>query len=262
MERFSWKRVGMLWHYMYPAVRFQIIWYPVLSLVAALFGTLVLSVSTDLLVLADVPTTLMGLLVFLAPVALIKHDYHHTTALLPVTAAEKFTVLVLYFVFGVFALVNVPYYVVCGLAWCFNPDLFSSLLSLIGNYFNGIGYLWIMIGSYPINFALIGIVLLSIVGSKRPTVSRSVLYLVISYVIYVVIVGCAAVIAAIIAVFNNYSDGTFQAAASASDHTEYVAGMIAEMVVPTVSLSCLVLGVTAIIIVYRMIYKRLKIGGF
>lgn len=262
MEKFSWKRVGMLWHYLYPAVRFQIIWYPVLSFVAALFGTLVLSVSTDLLVLADVHTTLMGLLVFLAPIALIKHDYHHTTAMLPVTAAEKLTVLVLYFVFGVFALVNVPYYVVSGLVWCFKPDLFSSLLSLVSNYFNDTGFLWIMIGSYPINFALIGIVLQSIVGSKRPTISRSVLYLVISYIIYIVIVGCAAVIAAILAIVNNFSDGTFQAAATASDHTEYVTGMITDMVFPTVSLSCFVLGMTAMIIVYRMIYKKLKIGGF
>lgn len=262
MEKFSWNRVGNLWRYMYPAVKSQIKWYPVLSVASVIFGALVLSVSGKLLIIAELPTTLMGFLIFLAPIALVRHDYHHTTALLPVTAAEKLTMLVLYFVIGMMLLVNVPYYLTCGIVWLINPDLFAPLLTIITDWFDGISYLWISIGSSTINFALIGIVLLSVVGTQRPTISRTVVTLVVSYFAYVVIIGVVSVVTAIIAVTRSAASGEFAEIAAQSDHEQYIKDMIFDWTMPVVGGFCFILGVVAMIIVYHMVYKKLKTGGF
>lgn len=261
MEKFSWKRVGMMWRYMYPAVRKQLIWYPVLSVVTAIFGAVVLSISLKLLIVAQLPTILIGFLIFLAPIALVRHDYHHTTALLPVTAGEKLMVLFLYFGIGTTLLVNVPYYLTCFVACLVNPDLVAIIKSFIAEYTYGTNLVLFSLESYPINFSLTGVVLLSVVWSNRPTISRTVVCFVVSYFIYIMFTGLVAIVISLIMVYRAFSSGRFAEVAAGGDDTLF-ANEIIGIIMPVVMGILFVMGLVAMVIVYRMMYNKLKAGGF
>lgn len=116
-DKFQWKRVGMIFSLYYPMIKWQIIWYPVLSLAVA--GLMALGKCTGFL---TVPITFGSLLLsvayFLAPIALTRRDYRQVSNILPVTAAEKLAFLIIYFYVFTYIMVNVP----CGVMQKAFPD--------------------------------------------------------------------------------------------------------------------------------------------
>lgn len=247
----------MLWGYLYPAVKTQMIWFPLLSLVAGLLMWAMLSVSLHLFVLASVPSMLLGFAYFFSPVALIRRDYHNTTAQLPVTAGEKFAVLMLYFVVGVPLLLNIPYYLAVALMYVFTPEIWDSLLVYIQVITDEIQMpLWAYVGSLPCVLPLIGITLLSVVNTDRPAISRTVLYFIVSYIVYIVAAMVVSIAASVIMVMNFIHGGGDLA------DSEAFANIISNEMVPWAVVLCDVIGLLTAAVIYYKIYKRLKKGGF
>lgn len=90
-DRFSWKRVWMLAGYVFPGLKKQLIFFPILSLLAGLS-----------LVFApfDITSICASVIFFayiLSPIGLANKDFKSTIGMLPVKASEKFTFLVAYF---------------------------------------------------------------------------------------------------------------------------------------------------------------------
>lgn len=115
---FSWSRVGMVAKYYYPALRLQMMWYPIVTAGLFLIVSLLQLAGGEV---ADASMGIMGAISFMfywAPLALCRHESRLTTTLLPVTAAEKTLVLLVYFfvvipilLFGVeYALAGIVHY--------------------------------------------------------------------------------------------------------------------------------------------------------
>lgn len=106
-DKFQWKRVGMIFSLYYPMIKWQMIWYPMLSLAVA--GLMALGKYTGHL---SVPTTFGSLLIsvayYFAPISLTRRDYRQVSNILPVTAAEKLAFLIVYFYIFTYVMLNVP----------------------------------------------------------------------------------------------------------------------------------------------------------
>lgn len=132
VDRFSWKRVWMLARYIYPALKKQLICFPILSIVSGL--TLVFA-PFDI-------TSMLGIAIFfayaLAPIGLANRDFRLTSGMLPVKASEKFVLLMGYFWIVVPILLYLPVGIIFGASHIFNPAKVHAILRV---YYLGFGML-------------------------------------------------------------------------------------------------------------------------
>lgn len=119
---FSWKRVGMVVDYYLPTLRKQILWYPVA--IVAMF-LIVYACQFMGKVMAEASVAIMGassFMLYWAPLILCRHDDRVVLTQLPVTAAEKWTVLIVYFFVVIPILIYGLIYVLSGLVMWLTPE--------------------------------------------------------------------------------------------------------------------------------------------
>lgn len=119
---FSWKRVGLVVDYYLPTLRKQIILYP--AAIAAMF-LIVYACQFMGDVMAEASVAIMGassFMLYWAPLILCRHDDRVVVTQLPVTAAEKWTVLVGYFFVVIPILVYGLIYALSGLVMWLTPE--------------------------------------------------------------------------------------------------------------------------------------------
>ncbi|MCM1451354.1 MAG: hypothetical protein NC102_03785 [Clostridium sp.] len=166
INKFQWKRVGMLFKLYYPVLHWQIIIYFILSL--AMTGLMALGNHYGHVLF---PMTVCGLVMslayYLAPISITRRDYRHVCAALPATATEKLVFLLLYFGVGMYLVIYGPNYI---LQYLF-PDAVPSAQSITARYGMegdlGIDFGW---WTYPYQFfnafAIVPVTLWAMVVSK------------------------------------------------------------------------------------------------
>lgn len=131
-NRFSWDRVMRIGEFYFPALRMQMILYPVVALV--LYGLTFLGHYTlggTVGILSNgLSSTVLGFMFYFAPVALTRRDTRIVETMLPATTVEKSVFLLGYFFVVIPVLLSGVYYGVgSALQWILglNDVLFTSL---------------------------------------------------------------------------------------------------------------------------------------
>ena len=111
-DRFSWQRVWLVARYYYPALRNQIILYPILSLAIALIGVYGDLDSGWTIMLSGLSSFLLWLLYVWSAGVFTFHSSLPIEVSLPARDSEKATFIVLYLLVGVSVLTFVPGWIV------------------------------------------------------------------------------------------------------------------------------------------------------
>lgn len=172
----------------YPALKKQIICFPLVSLALMWIGVLYYRMGCDLEMSLLMPVAAASAMYYVAPIGIARRDFKPISALLPVTASEKMTFLLLYF--GLFIAVEI------------NLSIIISALIVLPPIPNGLSTLWdIMTGfgkHYPPVFLVISwgpalaillCVLYTVVTVKRNRVFKGLLAFVVALILLMLVGG-------------------------------------------------------------------------
>lgn len=109
-DRFSWKRVAMVGRYYYPALRMQIILYPLISLAIgiATYTTRLWSLSALIEAFYGILAVALSFMYYWAPTVFSRSNGRAIEVMLPARSSEKAAFILLYTIVGISALVWLP----------------------------------------------------------------------------------------------------------------------------------------------------------
>lgn len=123
-DSFSWKRVGMIFRYVYPGLKKQILLFPVLSV---LIGLCMLFAPIDI---TSSMSIAISIAYVLSPIGLAHKDFKPTMGMLPVTTGEKAAFLFGYFWIAVPLLLYLPLLIMFGAAHLFTPSRVAYFMQM------------------------------------------------------------------------------------------------------------------------------------
>ncbi|MDE6693020.1 MAG: hypothetical protein K2K05_06495 [Muribaculaceae bacterium] len=96
-DRFSWRRVWLIGRYMIPALRKQLILYPIVITLFTCASQMFYSIGWMQLTDAGIFSTLCGFMFYFAPCSLARRDNRFIMAQIPARTSEKFVFLLIYY---------------------------------------------------------------------------------------------------------------------------------------------------------------------
>lgn len=181
IDKFSWRRVWMLFQLYYPGLKKQIIAMPIVTFVATIIGGIYCRLGYEISTSLIIPLFTTGVFLYFTPIGLAHKNYQDLSVILPVKTSEKFAFLVLYF----FVFLNIEN----------NLSFFLSLLIVYSNISGGIPAFFdlakmafqqfglsLFICSVPVYITLIAIMLLTIISSRRNRIIKTIVAMLISFI--------------------------------------------------------------------------------
>lgn len=191
-DGFSWRRVAMLWRYVYPGLRWQVIWYPVVALFCSAVYVMAMFVGTTSYNIAASMGMVLTMMTYLAPLSLAGRDFRSTIGLLPVMASEKLVFLLLYFC-GYILLVTSGISVLATYMsrWLF-PEVQENVMYILSS-FKGLASPITLLGCTIMSMALILCTLYGVLSARTNRIGKGILFAVIGFVVYCLVSVAGAV---------------------------------------------------------------------
>ncbi|MCC8119550.1 MAG: hypothetical protein LIP09_12500 [Bacteroidales bacterium] len=182
-NRFSWRRVWMLFQLYYPLLKKQIIFFPILSALAVLLTAWLMKVNEVASMFdegfgfAGWPMYMISIMFYLAPIGLARRDMRSLCAMLPVKPLEKLVFLILYLWGGVMVLTTGVAYLTVFALIPFNPNLWNLIKEVYTQFHSMFGISALSFWGWVMAWLYQSIVLFVVITVKR----NRVLWGIISY---------------------------------------------------------------------------------
>lgn len=262
-NRFSWRRVWMLFQLYYPLLKKQMIFFPILSALAVLLTAWLIKVNEVTSIwdqnfgFAGWPMIMVSIMFYLAPIGLARRDMRPLCAMLPVTVAEKMTFLILYFWIGVMLLTSGAVYLTAFVMIPFDPMMWDFIGNAINSFSNILGFSvwsiwgWIMAWTYQ------AIVMLVVISASR----NRILWGILTYFGVAIASGIISGISGMIwAIYMIYQNGKGFAQELITEEGDALTPAMAE-IMDKVLTPIVILSAIALAWVLWAIYKKLRYSG-
>lgn len=271
LNRFSWRRVWMIARYVYPAIKWQIIGYPVATFVLTVIYVAAMATGLRSVNVAAASGLLIGMMFYLAPLAMANRDFRSTMAMLPVTAGEKMAFLLLYLWGYMLLVTNGINFCVTNLVSLVLPSVECQGAYLMYQYKILLTPLTIVAG-VVMSWGFEVFCLYGVVSARSNRMGRGILYAALGFGIYIV-TSIVAGVWGVIRFFETNPDAADTFAALGKD-TEYLRDgvmtpelmdsilvFVREIMEPLYGMMCTVALICMCVLISKL-YKKLKIGGF
>lgn len=261
IDRFSWRRVWLIGHYMLPTLKKQLIVYPLMAVSMSAMSQLFCYFGLIQLTEAGIMNTFADLLFYFAPVSLARRDNRFIIVQLPAKISEKFAFLLIYYwvVIGLLTFGLSILTIKClGLLFPspVNPDFKVIMETLTGV----LGYKldFIIVGGYLSGLALQAFTLFGVVRAKTNRMLTGIGYMIVSYIAMCVISGLSAAVLAFIQIWKFKSEyGDVVSVDPKEIVTEVVSGLLTPVMAFITILFCFI----GVVLLYKT-YKIVKHRGF
>lgn len=258
-DKFSWRRVWMLWRLYMPSLRKQLWAFPLVSILLSMVAVLIMLLDPEVTPANFTLTLGVSIMFYFAPIALARRDYRALSDQLPVLTSEKMVFLVLYFMGVVMVLTTgmqtLVYFISSHIFPAFRhqmEDLYGLALSIYPNR-------TALFMSNIMGLALPSMTLTGVLLAKRNRILMGVLSGIGTYVGICTISGLLGGVMAVVNMRDVIGDP--QIAQNIGEQSEFVMETMSN-VVSTVVWVVSALCVAILAVSWTLIYKKMKRGGF
>ncbi len=258
IDNFSWRRVWMLFLYMLPSLKKQLILYPLILILFALicvwFYCLGWMGAADLAIC----NTLCVLMFFFAPGSLAKHNNRFIIAQMPAKPSEKFTFLLIYYwvvigilTLGFWELINgiLSRYISLDMDM---QEIYTAMTGVLGSKMGVIKLAGILTSFAVQSFALFGVV-----SSKQNRLITAIFYSLGAYVGMCLLSGIIGGVIAILGIFK-YDFFNVETGLSPADEAAHLVAFLLPTI--TITISLVLCSISAFLLCKT--YKIIKHRGF
>lgn len=261
IDRFSWRRVWLIGHYMLPTLKKQLIVYPLAAVLMSVMSQLFCYFGLIQLTEVGIMNSFAGLIFYFAPVSLARRDNRFIIVQLPAKISEKFAFLLIYYwvVIGVLTFGLSMLTSKClGLFFPspVNPDFKVIMETLTGV----LGYKldFIIVGGYLSGLALQAFALFGVVRAKTNRMLTGIGYTIVSYIAMCVISGLSAAVLAFVQIWkfkSEYGDMV------SVDVEEFTTAVVSDLLPSVMAFITIIFCFIGVLLLYRT-YKIIKHRGF
>lgn len=258
-DKFSWRRVWMLWRLYLPSLRNQLWAFPLVSLCLTSVSVIAILIAPDFTPPAFTFTVGVTIMFYFAPIALARRDYRPLSDQLPVLPSEKIVFLVIYFLIVVMVITTGVQTFVYWLSSLIFPkfanqmqELYSMALTIYPNKPA------LFMGNI-LGMALPSLTLMGVVLAKRNRILKGVLLCLGAYLAICTISGVLGGVLAVVK-FKDLALGP-ELSENIGPNADFMVAAMCDIigiimwVVTIFSLACLAIS-------WTLIYKKVKRGGF
>lgn len=258
-DKFSWRRVWMLWRLYLPALRTQLWAFPLVSAVLSMVVVFTILLWPEVSVESFTMTLGISIMYYFAPVALARRDYHVISDQLPVRTSEKITFLAIYFLIVTMLLTAGVQTLVYGLSSLAFPEFCHQIRDLYGMALAIYPNKTILFISNLTALSMPSMTLMGVVLAKRNRTLMGIISCLGAYLVFCTIGGIVGGIIAVADMTAVAMDPNIvQNIGAQSDHLMSVTENIVKIVYLLVS----ILSLAAIAVSWTLIYKKMKRSGF
>lgn len=258
-DKFSWRRVWMLWRLYLPSLRKQLWAFPLVSLCISLAAVWVLLISPKITPANFTITIGISLMYYFAPIVLARRDYHVVSDQLPVLTSEKMVFLAIYFMFVTMVLTTGVQTLIFGLSSLVFSTFAHQMEDIYGMAMSIYPNKWVLLMSNFMGMALPSLTLMGVVLAKRNRILMGVVCCVAAYLAICTISGVMGGVMAMIEVKDVIADPDIaQNIGAQSEFVMQTMANVIKVVVVVVTVISLAIMATS----WMLIYKKLKRGGF
>lgn len=263
-DRFSWRRVWLIGRYMIPALRKQLIMYPIVITLLTCASQMFYNIGWLQLTDASIFGTLCGFLFFFAPVSLARRDNRFIMAQIPARTSEKFVFLLIYYwvVIGILTIgLNKALTMTIGRFMSGNSmDVETELMLANLAETMGLKLLYIMIVGNFASLAIQAFALYGVVSAKTSRMMTAIGYSLAGYVGMCVVSGIIGAIMGFFGVWRVKS-GVDDLEIAGMDPGEIAAQLVSQLLPSILTIVTVLLCITACVLLYKT-YKIIRHRGF
>lgn len=262
-NRFSWRRVWMLFQLYYPQLKKQIIFFPILSALA-IFLTAWLVEVNDVTSVWDErmsvawPMLMISIMYYLAPIGFARRDVRQLCAMLPVTAAEKLVFILIYLFIGVNLLTSGVSYLAAFVIMPICPQMWDMVLESFQLFNTTFGFSVWSVSGFSMAWLFQIIVMYVVLIAKRNRVLKGIIAYFGATIAVGILSGLAGMIGAMYMIMKHGQDYAQNLIPEADPDqiTAEMTQMVQTIMYPVGAVAVVVL----IWLIWKM-YKKLKYSG-
>lgn len=258
-DKFSWRRVWMLWRLYLPSLRKQLWAFPLVSLGISMAAVWVMLLDSEVSPANFTLTLGISIMYYMAPIALARRDYRAVSDQMPVLASEKMVFLAIYFLFVTMVLttgVQTLVFFLSSLLFQQFCHQMEDIYSLAMSIYNNKAALFL---SNIMGIALPSLTLMGVVLAKRNRILMGVVSCLGAYLAICTISGILGAVMAMMEMKDVVMDPNISQKIGAQEELAF------ETISNVVGLAVWVVSVISVVIIavaWTLIYKKLKRGGF
>lgn len=258
-DKFSWRRVWMLWRLYMPSLRKQLWAFPLVSLGISLISVWIMQLDPDVVPANFTLTIGISIMYYFAPIVLARRNYRVISDQMPVLTSEKMVFLAIYFLFVTMALTTGVQTLVYGLSSLVFPNFCHQMEDIYGIALSIYPNKTTMFLSNIMGMALPSVTLMGVVLAKRNRILMGVISCLGAYLAICTISGILGGLMAVLEMKDVAMDPNLsQNIGAQSEFILETMTNVVRVVVWVVS----GISVALIAIAWALIYKKLKRGGF
>lgn len=258
-DKFSWRRVWMLWRLYLPSLRKQLWAFPLVSFLLSIVAVLIMQSNPNVGPSGMTMTFGVTIMYFFAPIALARRDYRPLSDQMPVLASEKMVFLAVYFLLVTLVLTYGVQMLVSSLA----SHVFNNFCAIMNDAYGlastVISDRWMYFTSYICGMAMPSLTLMGILIAKRSRILIGVLCGLGGYMALCFTSGLIGAFMAVYEIRDIIEDPVLRE--TIGENAEFVLQSM-KGALNVVMIFASVYCVTALAVSWTIIYKKVKRGGF